>query len=139
MGEGVKTAPRTLAILCEHSGAPALSAAGIEHLPLPDTMVASTLHCAANLDHLMVLKALWEGVGGILVIGCPEASGHFRGCAEIASRRVALLKNVLAAAGLDPKRIAYIGVRPSDNKVLAREAQAFAERVASLGEFHGIG
>jgi coenzyme F420-reducing hydrogenase delta subunit len=87
----------------------------------------------------MVFQALWEGVGGVLVVGCPLASGHFRGCAEIAQRRVALLQNVLSAAGVDPRRIKYIGVRSSDNKLLARESQAFAEMINGLGDIHRIG
>lgn len=139
MGEGIKTVPRILAVLCEHSGSQALNAAGIERLSLPDTMVTSTLHCAGNLDPMMVLKALWEGIGGILVVGCPEGAGHFRGCAEIARRRVALLQNALSAGGIDPRRIKYLGLRPSDNKIFAREAQAFATTIAGLSDSGKIG
>lgn len=138
MGEGLKKVPRILAVLCEYSGAFALSGAGIEHHALPDNMLTTQLHCAGNLDHLMVLKALWEGIGGVLVVGCPEGSGHFRGCAELAHRRVALLQNVLSAGGIDPRRVKHIGVRPSDSKLFAREAEAFANTIASLGEFQGI-
>ncbi len=115
-------------LLCYFRGEKALLEAGIERRTLPQNFRFLRLRCAADLDPHLVLDLLFKGIPGVLVFGCPERAGYFRGCAELAARRVFLLQQVLEVAGLDPERVQYVPIQPTEAKKLAQTVADYIQR-----------
>lgn len=127
-----------LGILCEHAGAQAAETAGMEGLIYSPDVRLMRLLCAADIDHLVILNALWEGVDGIFVVGCPAERGYFRGCSELAQRRLQAMKDLLEVAGLPAERFRTLWIEASDGKGFVSFVNSFYEDIKRLGPWNGF-
>ena len=56
--------------------------------------------CSSALDPVYVLQAFYEGFDGVLVVACKKGECRFEEGNELAERRVATLKKLLAQLNL---------------------------------------
>jgi len=61
--------------------------------------------CSGSIDPVYVLKALLDGVDGVLIGGCHLGNCHYQNGNYKAMRRVEILKTSLRQVGVDEDRI----------------------------------
>jgi F420-non-reducing hydrogenase iron-sulfur subunit len=115
--KGAEPAKTIVALLCSRSAAQAMRAAGP---PVTRNLAPVVIPCAGTVDVTHILTAFRDGAGAVLVAGC-----HTGNCASIygtvlASERSAAARKVLAEAGFDPERLAYVTVAANSPGDFAR-------------------
>ncbi len=91
------------------------------------------LSCTGRLNPVVAFKALVEGVGAIIIYGCPLNDCHNFDGNMFAKRRVFAAQSVAEALGVDPERLSYVQKYPLDYGVLTREISAMKRKLDSMG------
>ena len=123
--------PRIIAFLCNWCTYAGADLAGTSRIQYPPNIRIIRLMCSGGLDVTYVLKALLEGADGVLIGGCHPGDCHYQSGNYKARRRVAILKNVLEQAGIDPERVWLRWISASEGQYFADTVKAM---VASLKE-----
>ena len=89
--------------------------------------------CTARLDINFILKALQEGADGVLTIGCHPGDCHYERGNYLARRRMAVLKNLLEYAGIDPRRVRMTWVSAAEGHKFAEVVKEVTEDIQKLG------
>lgn len=118
-------APRILGFLCNWCSYAGADLAGVSRFQYPATIRIIRVMCSARVEPRFVLRALMNGLDGVLVLGC-----HFGDCHYISGNyrckyRMETVKELLTIVGINPERL-YVGW------VSAAEGQQFAQTVASF-------
>ncbi|MGH8104421.1 MAG: hydrogenase iron-sulfur subunit, partial [bacterium] len=123
---------KMLGVLCDHSAAKAAAAAGVEGLLYSPEIKLMRVVCAADVDHMFVLNALWRGVDGVFIAGCAPGGGYFRGCNYTAERRLETLRDVLDAAGIPRERVRGLWIAATDGKAFAAFVNGFYDDIRKM-------
>jgi coenzyme F420-reducing hydrogenase delta subunit/Pyruvate/2-oxoacid:ferredoxin oxidoreductase delta subunit len=123
--------PRIIAFMCKNSAWEAYHAAlKIDQVTLPLGFMPLKMPCAGKIDVNYLLKAFASGADGVLVLACHQDNCKSQQGNEHARWRVARAREMLAEAGVDPRRLVF--------KTLAANApQDFLVAVHRLTEFLG--
>jgi len=121
--------PRIIAFLCNWCTYTAADLAGTSRIQYPPNIRVIRLMCSGALDPLYVTQALLQGADGILIGGCHPGDCHYQSGNYKARRRIAILKNVLEQAGIDPERVWLRWISASEGQ---RFADTVTEMVAAL-------
>lgn len=108
VSDGVK--PNIVAIACYECGYSAIDYAGMLGLEYPVNVKVMEVPCTAVVDPQEILKALNDGVDGVLIVGCFEKRCHFEKGVRAMGARVALLKAMLKQLGMNPQRVQIVNV-----------------------------
>jgi len=125
MDESQTFEPRIVAFLCNWCTYTAADLAGTSRIQYPPNIRVIRLMCSGALDPLYVTQALLQGADGVLIGGCHPGDCHYQSGNYKARRRVAILKNVLEQAGIDPERVWL-------RWISASEGQRFADTVTEM-------
>lgn len=104
------TKPNIVAIACYECGYSAIDYAGMLGLEYPANVRVMEVPCTAVIDPQEILKALTNGVDGVLIVGCFERRCHFDKGVRAMGARVALLREMLKQLGLNPQKIQMVNV-----------------------------
>jgi coenzyme F420-reducing hydrogenase delta subunit len=85
--------------------------------------------CSARVEPEWVIKALCDGLDGVMVLGCHLGDCHYLDGNHRASKRFALLEEILGAAGLDRRRLCVDWVSASEGGRFQRLVTDFVERL----------
>jgi coenzyme F420-reducing hydrogenase delta subunit len=124
---------RILAYCCHYCAYAAADLAGVLRLRYPAEARIMELPCTGRLDPLEVLHAFEAGADGIMVAGCLEGDCHFQEGNLNARRRVARIKDLLKAVGLEEDRIRMFNLSSAMGKQFAEAAAEMTAQVAALG------
>lgn len=114
-----------IAFLCQHSAWRSLKEAEERALALPENIAWVPVPCAGSVDMETVLAMLERGASGVMVLGCRRrACQHVYGTVR-AAKRVEGLRQRLAEAGLDSRKIKFAAAGPCNPGELIREVQGF--------------
>ncbi len=100
---------------------------------VPSSITPIKVMCSSRLDPTLVLTALLRGADGVLVAGCHPGDCHYGKGNYYARRRLYLLKEVLAALGLEEDRLSLEWISASEGKRFADVASDFDRRIRELG------
>ncbi|MHA1607328.1 MAG: FAD-dependent oxidoreductase [Candidatus Freyarchaeota archaeon] len=106
--DGVK--PNIVVIACYECGYSAIDYAGMLGMEYPANVKVIGVPCTAVVDPQEILRALANGVDGIMIVGCFEERCHFSRGAKVAGARVALLRAMLSQLGVNPQRLQMVNV-----------------------------
>ncbi|MBS7287535.1 MAG: hydrogenase iron-sulfur subunit [Candidatus Freyarchaeota archaeon] len=106
--DGVK--PNIVAIACYECGYSAVDYAGMLGLEYPANVKTMEVPCTAVVDPQEILKALMNGVDGVLIVGCFEGRCHFDKGVRAIGAKVALLKAMLKQLGINPQKLQVVNV-----------------------------
>jgi F420-non-reducing hydrogenase iron-sulfur subunit len=81
----------------------------------------------------LILRALSKGVDGVLVLGCHLGECHYLEGNYMAAKRVAVLKQLLAFAGINPDRLRAEWLSSAESPTLVRVATEFSKEIKALG------
>jgi coenzyme F420-reducing hydrogenase delta subunit len=96
--------------------------------------------CTGKVDPEQILQLFRDGVDGVLILGCPDEECHFQEGNYQLRKRMELLRSVLAAHRIDPRRLEMLFARdPEGSRLegLLAEAGARLTRLARPGEENG--
>jgi coenzyme F420-reducing hydrogenase delta subunit len=102
-------------------------------LQYPTNVRVIQLPCSGRVDILHLLKAIEDGADGVYVAGCMEGECHFLTGNFKAKRKVAFVKKVLAALGVEPERVEMFNLSASEGPRFAQIAREFTETIRKLG------
>jgi F420-non-reducing hydrogenase iron-sulfur subunit len=103
--------PKIIGFLCQWCADAGADAAGRGRVVYPANLRAVRVLCSGRVDPEFVLKAFAAGADGVIIIGCPEGSCHYKRGNIETMKRMELLKTLLIPLGIEPDRLrlAWVG------------------------------
>jgi len=137
VAEGGKAAggwePKIAAFLCNWCSYAGADLAGVSRFQYPPNVRVIRVPCSGRVNPLHILKALQNGMDGVLVSGCHPGDCHYISGNLVARRRFAVLKNLLAFAGIEPERVQFSWVSASEGSRFASLVDKVVTDVKKLG------
>jgi F420-non-reducing hydrogenase iron-sulfur subunit len=118
---------------CSYAGA---DLAGVSRIPSAPNLRALRVMCSGRVDPVFVLRAFELGADGVLVAGCHPGDCHYAEGNYKTMRRMAVLRTLLRARGIDPRRLRVEWVSAAEGEKWARVVNAMTEEVGALGPLH---
>ncbi len=117
--------PRIIGFLCHWCAYAGADAAGRARSPYPDNIRVIRVMCSGRVDPQFILQAFQEGADGVIILGCPPGSCHYKTGNIQTLKRFKLLKTILPALGVDSRRLrlAWVG---------AEDAAGFVKAVSEM-------
>ena len=125
--------PKIVAFLCNWCSYAGADLAGVSRFQYPTNVRVIRVPCSGRVDLMYVVRALQEGVDGVLVSGCHPGDCHYISGNLIARRKFALLKRFLEYIGVEPGRVQFSWVSASEGSRFA----ALIEKV--IADFKELG
>ncbi len=115
---------------CSYAGA---DLAGTSRIQYPPNMRVIRVMCVGRVDPSFVIEALRNGADGVLISGCRLGECHYDKGNYQAYQRVQVLRGVLEAVGVNPKRVKIIWCAASEGEILAKEMRTFVDELKEIG------
>ncbi len=123
--------PYIIGFLCNWCSYEGADATGRARMAYPENLKIVRLMCSGRTDPQFVLEAFNAGADGVLILGCPPDSCHYKTGSLEAFKRTAFLKKILAQFGIADGRLKI-------DSISAGEAEKFvtvvSKMVAEVGE-----
>lgn len=125
--------PRIIGFLCNWCAYSGADLAGVSRLKSSPHIRNIRTMCSGRVDPSLVLKAFALGADGILIGGCHPGDCHYSEGNYKTLRRVAMLKRMLIALGIDERRLRLEWISASEAEKYARVTNEFTATIRSLG------
>jgi len=125
--------PRILAFLCNWCSYAGADLAGVSRLQYPPNARIVRVPCSGRVNPAYILKALQEGVDGVLVSGCHPGDCHYLTGNYHARRKFRLLKELLDFVGIEDGRVQFAWVSAAEGAKFAQVMAEVTEKVRALG------
>lgn len=119
--------PHIVGFLCNWCSYEGADSAGRARLACPANLKVVRVMCSGRTDPMFVLEAFEAGADGVMILGCPSGSCHYKTGNIQALKRVTVLKKVLVQFGIAEDRLKI-------DWIAAGEAQKFVEVVSKMVE-----
>lgn len=128
--------PKIIAYLCTWCSYTGADTAGIARLKSPANLRAVRVPCSGRVSPEIIMRTFDQGADGVLVLGCHIGECHYDSGNHRTAKRLAVLKTLMAYAGLDPERLHLDWVSASEGERFSRIVTEFNHRVRALGPAH---
>jgi coenzyme F420-reducing hydrogenase delta subunit/ferredoxin len=128
--------PRIIAFLCSWCSYTGADTAGIARIKSPANIRAVRVPCSGRVSPELVMRAFDQGADGVLVLGCHIGECHYDTGNHRTAKRLPILLNLMAFAGLESQRLHLDWVSASEGERFASIATEFTQAVRSLGPVH---
>jgi F420-non-reducing hydrogenase iron-sulfur subunit len=108
--------PRIVAFLCNWCSYAGADLAGVSRLQYAPNVRIVRVPCSARINPQFIMKALQNGVDGVLVSGCHPGDCHYISGNLVARRKFALTKKFLEFIGVEPERVQFSWVSASEGQ-----------------------
>ena len=125
--------PKIIAFLCTWCSYTGADTAGIARLKSPANIRAIRVPCSGRVAPEWIMKAFDQGADGVLVLGCHIGECHYESGNHRAAKRIPVLQELMAYAGLEPERLRLDWVSASEGERFSRITSDFTEAVRALG------
>ena len=125
--------PTLLAYLCNWCSYAGANLAGASRMPYEASIRVIRVPCSGRVDPLFIYKAFERGVDGVLVGGCHLGDCHYAEGNYACQGRMALVKALLAAAGIDQKRFRLEWISASEGQIFQAVVNEMTEQLRALG------
>jgi len=115
---------------CSYAGA---DLAGVSRIASAPNLRALRVMCSGRVDPAFILRAFELGADGVLVAGCHPGDCHYAEGNYKTMRRVAVLRALMRARGIDPRRLRLEWVSAAEGEKWARVVNEMTEQVRALG------
>ena len=115
---------------CSYTGADLAGTARIKHRP---NLRVIRVMCSGRVDPTFVMKAFREGADGVMICGCHPGDCHYLEGNDKAFRRFQLLKELVAAYGIEKERLRLEWVSASEGERFARLVDRMTAEIRELG------
>ncbi len=134
--EGTDENLRIVVFACENDSYPALDIAGIKRLNISSNIRVIPVRCLGSINNVWYADALSRGIDGILLLGCrygDDYQCHFIKGSELASYRMANLKETLDRLVLESERVKQVQLEISDYQKLPEIVEEFVNTIKKIG------
>jgi F420-non-reducing hydrogenase iron-sulfur subunit len=128
--------PRIIGFLCNWCSYSGADLAGVSRIQSAPNLRSVRVMCSGRVDPTFILRAFELGADGVLVAGCHPGDCHYAEGNYKTMRRVALLKVLLKANGIDPRRLRVEWISASEGDKFARTVNEMTEELRQLGPLH---
>lgn len=125
--------PRIVCFFCRWCTYAGADLAGTSRKQYPPNGVVVRVNCSSRVDPQHILWAFREGADGVLIGGCHPNDCHYQDGNYTTSRRVALLKPLLAQMGIEPGRLRLEWISAAEGEKLVHVMSEFVDTVVKLG------
>lgn len=125
--------PKIIGFLCHWCSYEGADAAGRARLDYPANLHVVRLMCSGRLDPQFVMKAFAQGADGVMIMGCPLGTCHYRSGNTQALKRIELIKALLPPFGISPERVRLAWVSADDAKGFVRHVSEMVDTLRGLG------
>ncbi len=125
--------PLIIAFLCNWCSYMGADLAGVSKLEYPTNIRIIHVMCTAMLNPSLVFESLFYGADGVLIAGCHEQDCHYQEGFIKAKNRYVSIKEILAEAGINEKRVKIISISAGEGEKFAHTIKQFREEISNLG------
>jgi coenzyme F420-reducing hydrogenase delta subunit len=125
--------PRIVAFCCKYCAYAAGDLAGSMRLSYPANIRVIQVPCTGRVDALHLMRTLESGADGVYVAGCLEGECHFLSGNTKVKHRVAQVKKILDAIGMDSERLAMYNLSSAMGLRFAEIAREMTARIKEIG------
>ena len=125
--------PRIIAFCCNWCSYAGADLAGVSRLQIPPDFHVIRVMCSARVAPEWVIKALSNGIDGVMVLGCHIGDCHYIDGNHRTAKRFALLRGMLDCVGINSDRLLVDWISASEGNKFQRLVTEFVERVRELG------
>ncbi len=125
--------PKIVAFLCNWCSYAGADLAGVSRFQYPTNVRVIRVPCSGRINPMYIVKALQEGIDGVLVSGCHPGDCHYISGNLVARRKFALLKDFLGRLGIEPERVQFSWVSASEGSRFAELIEKVVDDVKKLG------
>lgn len=125
--------PRIIAFCCNWCSYAGADLAGVSRLQIPTDFHVIRVMCSARVAPEWVIKALSNGIDGVMVLGCHIGDCHYIDGNHRAVKRFAVLREMLDYVGIHPDRLLVDWISASEGVKFQSLVTKFVDRVRELG------
>ncbi len=127
--------PTLLAYLCNWCSYAGANLAGASRMQYDAAVRVVRVPCSGRVDPLMIYKAFERGVDGVLVGGCHLGDCHYAEGNYACQGRMALVRSLLAAAGIEQSRFRLEWISASEGQIFRDVVDEMSAELRELGPF----
>lgn len=125
--------PTILAFCCNWCSYAGADLAGVSRLQMPPNVHVIRVMCSASVKGEYVLKAISQGVDGVLVLGCHIGDCHYMTGNHRTAKRIPLVQKLLRDVGFDERRVRLDWVSAAEGEKFQKVITEFVEEIKGLG------
>ena len=125
--------PKIVGFCCNWCSYRAADLAGTARIKYSPNVRIIRVMCSGRIDPTFVLKALALGADGVLLAGCHPGECHYIDQNYKAMRRYAMLKQTLAAMGVEPERVKLVWASAAEGQRLAEAVDELVADIKKVG------
>jgi len=125
--------PTILAFCCNWCSYAGADLAGVSRLQMPPNIHIVRVMCSASVKPEYALKALSQGIDGVLVLGCHIGDCHYMTGNHRTAKRFPIVQKLLNDVGLDGRRLKLDWVSAAEGEKFQKVVTEFVEEVKRLG------
>jgi F420-non-reducing hydrogenase iron-sulfur subunit len=125
--------PKIMGIACNWCTYTGADLAGTTRLKYPQNVRTVRVMCSSRINPSFIIRAFQLGADGVLVGGCHPGDCHYGTGNLYARRKLAVTKQILEFAGMDPKRFRVEWISASEGKKYADVVEEFTNDLKALG------
>lgn len=133
MAEKDEFEPKIIGFLCNWCTSAAADLAGTSRIQYPANIHPVRVMCSGTVDPVYLIRALLSGADAVMVGGCHPGDCHYVSGNYKARRRIAMLKTIFEALGLDTDRIWARWISASEGPEFARAVTEITEETKKQG------
>jgi coenzyme F420-reducing hydrogenase delta subunit len=131
--EETKWEPKVVGFLCHWCSYAGADLSGSARLEYPHNIRIIRIPCSGRVDPMFILRALQNGVDGVIVSGCHPGDCHYQSGNFHARRKFAVIRRLLDYVGIEPERVQFSWVAASEGPKMAQVINEFVEGVRKVG------
>ena len=125
--------PTILAFCCNWCSYAGADLAGVSRLQMPPNVHVIRVMCSASVKPEYVLKAISQGMDGVLVLGCHIGDCHYMTGNHRTAKRMPLVQKILKETGIDERRVRLDWVSAAEGEKFQKVVTDFVKDIAQLG------
>ncbi|MHA2120270.1 MAG: hydrogenase iron-sulfur subunit [Promethearchaeota archaeon] len=125
--------PLIIGFLCNWCSYIGADLAGTSKLLYSTNIRVVHVMCTAMLNPSLVFESFFYGADGVLIAGCYPQDCHYQDGFVKASSRYESIKEILAEAGIDQRRVKIVSIAAGEGEKYARTINDFKEELSKIG------
>lgn len=125
--------PKILAFCCNWCAYAGADLAGVSRFQMPTDVRVIRVMCSGRVPPELIVRALANGLDGVMVLGCHPGDCHYSEGNYVARRRAHILKRLLAHIGIEPERFQLRWVSASEGAKFSAVVKEVTDQITALG------
>ena len=125
--------PKILVFCCNWCSYAGADLAGVSRLQMPPNLRVMRVMCSGRVSPELVIRALTNGLDGVMVLGCHPGECHYIKGNLYTRRRFVIMKKLLEYLGIEPERLCLEWVSASEGAKFAERVDTFTQKIKKLG------